>query len=164
MTKEKNTQALTGENEIKENGTKDIKKKSTTKLLRELKMSRDFKKFYTENEDNLLKDELCDLLGEYIKKYKLKKSEVIRRAEMSEIYGYQIFSGARKPERNKLICLIIGMGLNIEEAQLVLRSAGYTPLYVKIPQDSVILYGICNKLSIIELNEMLYKYGCEMLG
>ncbi len=80
------------------------------------------------------------------------------------MYAYQIFSGLRVPERKKLLCLAIGMTLNIEETQTLLKAAGYPPLYVKIPFDSIILYGLCRRLTIAETNDLLFENGIEMLG
>ena len=99
-----------------------------------------------------------------MKKYDIKKSQVIRAAEMSEVYAYQIFSGLRVPERKKLLCLAIGMTLNLEEVQALLKCAGYSQLYVKLPFDSIVLYGICKNLSVVEINELLFEYGLETLG
>ncbi len=138
--------------------------KDTSKIVEELGLSPDFQTFYSENKDYMVKEDLSQLLEEWIAKHGLKKSQVIRAAEMSEVYAYQIFSGLRVPERKKLLCLIVGMGLNLEEAQTLLRCAGYSPLYIKLPFDSIVLYGICKKLSIVQINELLYEYGLETLG
>ena len=97
-------------------------------------------------------------------KYGLKKSQVIRAAEMSEVYAYQIFSGLRVPERKKLLCLAVAMKLTLDDVQTLLKCAGYSTLYVKLPFDSIVLYGVCKKLSVVEINEILYEYGLETLG
>lgn len=89
---------------------------------------------------------------------------MIRRSELSEIYAYQIFSGVRVPERKKLLCLAIGMGLTLEELQNLLKCAGYAQLYVKKPFDCIVIYGVCNKLSVAQVNGILYDYGQETLG
>jgi len=94
----------------------------------------------------------------------LKKAQVIKNAEFSEVYGYQIFSGIRVPERKKLLCLAVGMQLNIEETQQLLKCAGYSQLYVKLPFDSIVLYGLCKELSVVQINELLYEYELETLG
>lgn len=139
-------------------------KKDTSKIVEELGLSPDFKSFYNENKDYMVSDSLSGLLGKLITEKGLKKSQVIKKSELSEIYAYQIFSGVRVPERKKLLSLAIGMSLNIEEVQTLLKSAGYTPLYVKLPFDSIILYGICKKLTVVEINELLFDYGFETLG
>ena len=138
--------------------------KNTSKIIEELGISPDFKTFYNENKDYMVKEDLSALLDKLITKYNLKKSQIIRAAEMSEVYAYQIFSGLRVPERRKLLCLAIGMSLNLEEVQTLLKCAGYSPLYVKLPFDSIILYGICKKLSVVEINELLFEYDLETLG
>ncbi len=138
--------------------------KDTTKIVEELGLCDNFNTFYNENKSYMVKEDLSALLDKLIKKYDLKKSQVIRAAEMSEVYAYQIFSGLRVPERKKLLCLAVGMSLNLEEVQTLLKCAGYSPLYVKLPFDSIILYGVCKKLSVVQINELLFEYGLETLG
>ncbi len=138
--------------------------KDTTKIIEELGVCPDFKTFYSENRDYMVKESLSELLDGLIKKYGLKKSQVIRAAEMSEVYAYQIFSGLRIPERKKLLCLAIAMNLSLDEVQTLLKSAGYPTLYVKLPFDSVVIYGVCKKLSVVQINELLFEYGLETLG
>lgn len=139
-------------------------KKDTSNLLEELNLCADFSTFYEENQDQLVSSSLPRLLEDLIKQKGLKKAHVFKRAELSEAYGYQIFSGFRAPERNKVLCLAVGMGLTAEETQALLRGAGYSTLYVKRPTDCVVLYGICHKLSVAEINTMLYEYHLETLG
>lgn len=138
--------------------------KDTSKIVEELGLCPDFTTFYNENKQYLITKTLSEILEQLLNKKGLKKSAVIKAAEMSEVYGYQIFSGLRVPERNKLLCLAIAMSLNIDELQTLLKTAGYSPLYVKLPFDSVVLYGICKGLSVIEINELLYEYGLDTLG
>lgn len=137
--------------------------KDTSEIVKELGLFPDFQTFYNENKEYMVSSNLAQLLEELLRQKGLKKSQVIKNAELSEIYGYQIFSGVRVPERKKLLCLAISMGLNIDEVQHLLKCAGYSPLYVKIPFDSAVLYGFCKKLSVVEINELLYEYNLETL-
>ena len=138
--------------------------KDTSEIVKELGLCPDFQTFYNENKDYMVCADLAQLLSELLENKGLKKSQVIKNAELSEVYGYQIFSGVRVPERKKLLCLAVSMELNIDQTQKLLKCAGYAPLYVKLPADSVVLYGLCNKMSVIEINELLYKYDLETLG
>ncbi len=138
--------------------------KDTSKIVEELGLCSDFKTFYDENKSYMVSSSLSDMLSQFLETKGLKKSKVIKDAEISEVYGYQIFSGARVPERKKLICLTVAMGLDLDETQTLLKCAGYSPLYVKIPFDSIVIYGVCNKMSVVEMNELLYEYGMETLG
>lgn len=138
--------------------------KDTSEIVNELGLCPDFQTFYNENKEHMVFDDLAQLLSELIQRKGLKKSQVIKNAELSEVYGYQIFSGVRVPERKKLICLALSMRLNIDEVQQLLKTAGYPQLYVKKPFDSIVLYGICKKMSVLQINELLYEYGLETLG
>ena len=138
--------------------------KDTTEIVKELGLCPDFQTFYSENKEYMISADLAQLLTELLERKGLKKAQVIKNAEFSEVYGYQIFSGLRVPERKKLLCLAVSMKLNIDEVQQLLKCSGYPPLYVKKPFDSVVLYGLCKELSVIEVNELLYKYELETLG
>ena len=137
--------------------------KDTSKIVEELGLCPDFQTFYQETKDYMISGDLSALLAQLLESKGLKKAQVIKSAELSEVYGYQIFSGLRVPERKKLLCLTISMGLNIDEVQQLLRCAGYPQLYVKIPFDSVVLYGLCKGLSVVEINELLYRYDLETM-
>lgn len=138
--------------------------KDTSEIVKELDLCPDFQTFYSENKDYMVSSNLAQLLAELIDRKGLQKARAIKNAELTEVYGYQIFSGIRVPERKKLLCLAVGMGLNLDEVQRLLKCAGYPPLYVKKPFDSVVLYGFCKGLSVVEINELLYKYDLETLG
>lgn len=138
--------------------------KNTSEIVKELGLCPDFQTFYSENKDYMVSQRLTDLLNQLLESKGLQKAQVIKNAEISEVYGYQIFSGIRVPERKKLLCLAVGMGLNIEEVQQLLKCAGYAQLYVKLPFDSIVLYGLCKGLSVVQINGLLYEYGLETLG
>ena len=136
----------------------------TQNILEELQLCDDFKTFYDENKNYMITNPLSEQLCKLAEEKGLKKSEIIHRSELSEVYGYQIFSGVRIPERKKLLCISLAMELTLDQVQQLLKTAGYAPLYVKLPSDSVIIYGICKKLSVMEVNQLLFQYGCKTLG
>ena len=138
--------------------------KNTSEIVKELGLCPDFQTFYDENKDYMITQKLTELLAQLLERKGLKKSQVIQKAELSEVYGYQIYSGVRVPERKKLLCLAVAMKLNIEEVQQLLKCAGYAPLYVKLPFDSVVLFGLCKGLTVVQINELLFSYGLETLG
>ena len=138
--------------------------KDTTAIIEELCLCDDFKTFYDENKEYMIQSTLSDMLSELIIKKGLQKADVIQHSELSQVYGYQILSGKRKPDRKKLLCIALAMALTIDETQLLLKCAGYAPLYVKIPSDSVVLYAICKNLTVLETNSLLFSNGLETLG
>ncbi len=138
-------------------------KKETSKIIEELGLCEDFRTFYNENKEYMVNSSLHELLCSLVEEKSLVKSHIIKASELSEVYGYQIFSGIRTPERKKLLAITVAMSLNLEEAQALLKTAGYPTLYVKHPFDSIVIYGICKKLSVVEINNLLFEYGLETL-
>lgn len=139
-------------------------KKDTSEMLSELEKCSNFRDFLNSNKDNITQTDLRNNLEALLKKYDIKKAEAVKASELNEIYAYQIFAGSRKPERSKLLCIAIGMGLPLEEVQKLLRSSGYAPLYVKIPFDCIVAFGIYKGYNLIKINGMLYEYGFDTLG
>ena len=138
--------------------------KDTSEIVKELGLSPDFQTFYNENKEYMVSASLAQSLSELLNSKGLQKSQVIKNAELSEVYGYQIFSGIRIPDRKKLLALAVGMALNIDQVQRLLKCAGYPPLYAKLPMDSIVLFGLCKGMGVMEINELLYEYGLETLG
>ena len=138
--------------------------KDTAEIVKQLQLSPDFQSFYQENKEFMVDQSLAQLLAQFLKQTGISKAKAIKNAEMSEIYGYHIFAGTRIPERGKVLALAIGMDLNLDQIQQLLKTAGYSTLYVKRPFDSVVLFGIVKKMSVAQINELLYDYGMETLG
>ena len=99
-------------------------------------------------------------LATLLKKYSISKNEAINNSALSQIYGYQIFSGKRpNPSRDKILQLIFGMSLNLEDSQRLLKLAGVSELYPRIKRDSIILFAINKDLTIEKCDELLFELG-----
>ena len=61
--------------------------KDTSEIVKELGLYQDFQTFYNENKEHMVFDTLAELLAELQQRKGLKKSHVIKNAELSEIYG-----------------------------------------------------------------------------
>ena len=138
--------------------------KDTSKMLEELQGYTDFNCFYNQNGAFVSKASLSQYLETLLKEHDMKKIDVIKRSELSEIYAYQIFSGVRMPERRKLLALAVGMQLSLDEVQCLLKCASYAQLYVKNSFDCIVMFGICKGYTVQRINEVLYEYGMETLG
>ena len=136
--------------------------KSTEELLEILK-NNSVDTVLKDNDNELLKGALGDYLHELITRKNLSKARVIEKADIFNIYGYQIFSGVKYPSRDKLIALCFGMELNLEESQTLLKYAGYAKLYPRNKRDSVIISALNRRQSVRDCNETLYGLGLELL-
>ena len=73
------------------------------------------------------------------------------------------FSGERTPSRDKVIALCLAMGLTPEEAHSLLCHTGFSDIYPKNRRDSVLIFALERKLTVLETNELLYELGEELL-
>ena len=103
----------------------------------------------------LVNQDVVALLTELYEQKRLPKSALARQAGMSEVYLHQVFSGRRKPSRDRLLCLCICMGASLEEIQQALKHATYAPLYPKHKRDAIISYGILHGTALEKINEKL---------
>ena len=77
--------------------------KKTTELLRELKQTAQIEDYLNTNQAELQFEGFADAINRVFQAQGRSKSEVARAAGISDIYLYQIFSGLRRPSRDKLM-------------------------------------------------------------
>lgn len=140
-----------------------ITMKRTTDLMNELNQTSHIDQYLKDNEEYIIDLTLSNYLCDIFEKKSLSKSDVIKKSDINEIYGYQILSGKRTPSRNKLISLCIGAKFTLDETNEILKVGGFSPLFPKIKRDSVIIFGIQNHYSIWQINESLYTHQLQTL-
>lgn len=138
-------------------------KKSTDELLGILKSKSNLDDYFKENIDQLQCATLPQLLESLINSKGMSKSEAINNSMIEKHYGYQIFKGVKTPSRDKLIMLCIGIGADLNQTEKLLNSIKAAPLYAKDGRDAVIMFGILHRLSVIDINIMLFDRGFEVL-
>lgn len=137
---------------------------STDTLMRRVMKAHRLDLFLEQNEENLEEISLQDHLKELCKERGLIAAQVISDAQIERSYGYQIFRGIRKPSRDKILQIALGMHLNMEETSKLLRIAGRSPLYARLKRDAVIAYCLKEQLSVYQTQEYLGEYGLSLLG
>ena len=96
------------------------------------------------------------LTGLYEQKH-LAKAALVRRAGMSAVYLHQVFAGRRKPSRDRLLCLCIGLDATLEQTQCLLRLSTYAQLYPKNRRDAIISHGILHGTGLDTINDKLFS-------
>lgn len=136
--------------------------KTTSALEQELSACANFHQFLSENAPAQQTPALAEVLQRALAACGMSRAEVIRRSGLNTIYGYQIFSGKRRPGRDSLLCL--GLHLSAEDTQKLLKLTGYAPLYVKNRRDSAVYYALRRGQDAAALNQTLYELGEPMLA
>ncbi|MBQ3546271.1 MAG: XRE family transcriptional regulator [Lachnospiraceae bacterium] len=137
--------------------------KPTDDLYKELNQTLHIEEYLKENDKFLIDTTLSDYLCNKFDEMHISKSSVLKKADINEIYGYQILSGKRSPSRNKLLSICIGAGFSLEETNETLRIAEYSPLFPKLKRDSIIIFGLQNHYPIWKINESLYNNEVQPL-
>lgn len=138
--------------------------RNTQDLERELATCAQVEQYLDENTEQMHDRPLANYLAKLLEERGLKRTDVIRESGMNDIYVHQIFSGKRTPSRDKLLCICFGMRLSAKETQDVLKWCGFPVLYAKKRRDSVILYALLHKMSLMQCNEELYGVGETLLN
>lgn len=102
---------------------------------------------------------LSEYLQEMLKKKHLERARVVRMADLNETFGYQIFTGARNPSRNKVLQIAFAMALTLRETNRALSAAGVATLTCKSRRDAIIIFCIDHGCSLQKVNEELYRLG-----
>lgn len=133
-----------------------MREKSTSDLNQELMSQPNLDQYIIENETYFSDADIAGLLAGLYETCSLSKAELARRAGMSEVYLYQVFAGRRKPSRDRLLCLCIGMDAGLEAVQQLLKRVGYAPIYPKLKRDAIISHGMIHRTPLSEINEKLF--------
>ena len=137
--------------------------KTTGNLLTILNSSRSVQDYLTKVESFMLHTSLGAELKKLMDEKGLKAGEIFDTAGLSRSTGYDILSGKKHPSREKVLALIVVMGLSQEEAQNLLKHSAYPTLYAKDAFDSAILFCLQNHLSLIECNDILDRLGYDVI-
>ena len=86
-----------------------------------------------------------------------------KKSGIDRTYIYQIMDGSKNPGRDKIIAIAIACEMTLAECQRALEISQEGILYAKSRRDSLIIYAINKKLTIMELNALLEEHGLPVL-
>lgn len=106
---------------------------------------------------------LADYLQEQLKARGLRQSQVLKRADIDQTFGWYVFNGQRGMGRDNVLKLSFGMGFDARHANRALQAAGANALYAKNRRDAIIIYSLEHGYTLREANDVLYAFGEECL-
>ncbi len=122
-----------------------------------------YNEFFKIGENSFVENNLIEFWSKQKAKCKFQNSDIINRADIGYTFFYDIINGKKKPSREKLIRIFLAMELTFDEAQQALKVYCYSELYARNKRDSMFIYAINHKLSVIQLCDLLEKNGEEEL-
>ena len=133
-----------------------MESKSTDDLRQELMEQPNLGVYIHDNQEQFSDSSVLTLLSDLFNRKKCSKAELARQAGISEVYLHQVFSGRRKPSRDRLLCICAGLEASLEETQRLLKQAGYAPLYPRRKREAIIAHGIVHHTPLGQINDDLF--------
>ena len=127
-------------------------KKLTEELLNELLDAPSIDGYIKEHD--FAAPSLSDYLKQLLQEKGLERSRVVRMADLNETFGYQIFTGARHPSRNKVLQIAFAMALSMKETNRALTAAGVSVLNCKDRRDAIIIFCIDRGQILVERDDL----------
>ena len=114
-----------------------------------------------------IRDKYPNDLSSYVKTILSEKgmstADMQKKSGIDRTYIYQIMDGSKNPGRDKIIAIAIACEMTLAECRRALEIAQEGILYAKSRRDSLIIYAINKKLTIMELNSLLEEHDLPVL-
>lgn len=136
---------------------------STKEMKNELDQCDDIDAFLSKNAEHFLDMDVSQFLEQYLRLHRLEKSEVIRRSGLNQVYAYQIFSGAKHGNRDKLLCIAIAAGMSVEDVNRLLAAGDRASLYPRVIRDTLIEFALNHHYTVAQADDLLYEHDCKTL-
>ena len=140
-----------------------MKRKDTDHIEKELRSTDSYNRFLKENGKSLMTIHPGEYILEQIAQKKLEKKDIINAVNLNVSYVYEIFRKEKRPERDKMLQFAFALNLDIQETQSMLKRCGYALLYARNHRDSVIIFCLGRKKSLIDTNLYLDRYAFKTL-
>ena len=138
------------------------KERITEELLDQL-LASSTPEAYLASEGTTIERDLPDYLNELLESRGIRRSDVVRASGLNATVVYDIFSGKSRPGHDHAVMLAFGLGCNLREAQRLLRLAGVSELWCKVPRDAILIWCFEHGLSREEADDELYRLGEKTL-
>ena len=113
---------------------------------------------FPEDWDDFLDDNIKNFFEELLAETGQKKGEVIRKANLSRTYGYQLMEGRRRGKRDYYLLIALAMSLDLKSTQRMLSVTQCGPLHPLIKRDAAVIFAINHGYDIIRT----YSFMCSL--
>lgn len=138
--------------------------KSTSDLRRQILETEDIDEYLYSNQGEFVTRSFADLISGFIEDRGVKRSDLIKQANIYTRYGYEIINGIKKPSRDKTLLLSLALELDVIDANHLLNASGNSELYARSGRDSIIMFALNNHMTIIDCNAELFAHDFKVLS
>lgn len=137
---------------------------STSALWEQLFKASSVRQFIGQNESDIGLPPFPEYIASLCKDRGTVAERIIKKANIERSFGHSIFRGDRNPSRDTVLQLAFGFEADVDLAQALLRHAGQSALYPRVPRDVVISYCLFHQKSIIEAQHLLMELNLPLIG
>lgn len=116
-----------------------------------------FPDFQGGNGSGFLDPDIRDFFDELFLRTGQSRSAVIRDANISRTYGYQIMDGTRVGKRDYYLSIAFAMGLDLTTTQRMLAVTSNGPLHALIKRDAAIIFALNHNYDSMRLYEFMLE-------
>jgi transcriptional regulator with XRE-family HTH domain len=131
----------------------------TEELMRLLENCHSFDELIQNTETSITDPNTPAFLANLLEKHGLTIQYVIKKANLSPSFGYQVFNGRRSPTRDILLRIAFAMRLTVDETQHLLKIAQRGELYPRVRRDAAIIFCLERNCSLCDAEELLESIG-----
>ncbi len=118
---------------------------------------------FPEDWEEYLNDDIRSFFDTLLQETGMKKSEVIRRANLSRVYGYQLMEGRRKGRRDYYLLIALAMSLDLKTTQRMLSVTQCGSLHPLIKRDAAVIFAINHGYDIEKTYSFMLSVGLPPL-
>ena len=128
-----------------------------------IKSSDQLESFIEDNINSQYRD-FKEYFNAYVAEKDLLLPDIMKRSNIDKGYFYNILNGDRKPQRDKIICLCVGAGMDVKHLNRALRLGRFSKLDPKNERDLRIKFAINSGIrDVIAINIMLDEADLDIL-
>ena len=113
--------------------------------------------------EDFLDDDIRNFFFFFLNETGMKKSEIIRRANLSRVYGYQLMEGRRRGKRDYYILIALAMSLDLKNTQRMLSVTHCGALHPLIKRDAAVIFAINHGYDIEKTYSFMLSLGLQPL-
>ena len=113
--------------------------------------------------ENFLDDDIRNFFDELLNETGQKKSDIIRKANLSRTYGYQLMEGRRRGKRDYYLLIALAMSLDLKTTQRMLSVTQCGALHPLIKRDAAVIFAINHGYDSIKTYEFMCSLGLPPL-
>ena len=113
--------------------------------------------------EEFLDEDIRKFFDELLEKTGQKKGDVIRKANLSRTYGYQLMEGRRKGKRDYYFLIALAMSLDLKTTQRMLSVTRCGPLHPLIKRDAAVIFAINHGYDVLQTYSFMTSLGLAPL-